>query len=335
MKRLIPTIAVAAMTACSAPGTAGVVEVALVLSGVTKAAEPPPEDRITDVNLFVYNSRGVLEEHRYLRKTPPPYPLKLLSGATYSVYACVNLGYDIGALSLRELLGTRYSLAYPDEYSEGFPMTGAITDVTPTPGTRILSLPLERMMSQLTLSIDRTALDADVGFAVEEIRIGGCPRSALLFGQSGARSQDDLFALGYCLEGDEAAPLNRQAAEGKSGKVSLYQLENCQGEALEGLLSFIEIKAHYHSSEYRTKPGEYLIYRFYPGAPADNYSLRRNCRYDITVKPEGSGLTGDSWRVDISGLEENYNPSVSSTQATIIARSSSDARSMELKQTKR
>lgn len=333
MKRLFQAIAAAIMAACSAP--AGSVEVALVFSGrngVTKAETPPPEDRITDVNLFVYNSRGILEEHRYIRKTGPPYNLKLLSGATYDIYACVNLGYDTGALTLPELMQARYSLAYPDEYSEGFPMSGALNGVTPSPGTSTLSLPLERMMSQLTLSIDRTALDADVGFAVEEVRIGGCPRSVQLFGESGATGPEDIFPLGFCLEGDEITPLN---SAGISGQVSLFQLENCQPELLEDRCSYIEIRAHYYSTEYRTRPGEYLIYRFYPGESPGDYRIRRNCRYAITVRPEGSGLHGDSWRVDMSGLEENQSPSVSSTQETIIRRSSSDARSMELKQTKR
>ena len=323
-KPFIITALAATLYACSTggAGTGDVpVFIGLRTEGCTSKALPPPDDDLlSDLNLFVYNSRGVFEGHWYWRKEGPPYGITLLGGATYSIYACANLGYDLGDLPLDRLMSTRYHLAYEDEYSEGFPMSGSLESVTIDPEAPFLEIPLFRMMSKLTLSIDRTALEADVDFIVEEVRIGGCPRSASLFGRSRAGSKEDVFTRGYVLSGAETSPLDRDVSPGISGDLSLYMLENAQGDLLEGVTderekllkegrydevcSYIEISATYLSPRVRTLPGEFLRYRFYLGEAPGNFDVLRNSEYHISVRPEGDGLSEDSWRVDKSGLED-------------------------------
>ena len=104
-----------------------------------------------------------------------------------------------------------------------------------------------------------------------------------------------------------------------SDVVSVYLLENRQGDLLEGITderekilsdsrysevcSFIELKADYHSPRWHTRAGEHLVYRFYLGESPGNFDVRRNTLYRIWVRPQGDGLQEDSWRVDKTALE--------------------------------
>jgi hypothetical protein len=105
-----------------------------------------------------------------------------------------------------------------------------------------------------------------------------------------------------------------------SGEVSLYMLENMQGELVptigsdsekvfppddprNGICSFIELEMEY-MSESKYSSTKNLIYRFYLGDSRNNLDVERNCHYKITVRPEDDGLGDDGWRVDKSGLTD-------------------------------
>ena len=108
-------------------------------------------------------------------------------------------------------------------------------------------------------------------------------------------------------------------SDGRSGEVSLYMLENMQGEFgthldndhekvfdendhRRNICSYIEMEMEYLSSSQYSKDRN-LIYRFYLGDGLNNLDIERNCHYRITVSPEDDGLKGDGWRVDKSGLD--------------------------------
>ena len=99
-----------------------------------------------------------------------------------------------------------------------------------------------------------------------------------------------------------------------------YMLENMQGDLLPGnedeslkvlpensgsqaFCSYIEIRSEYLSDSQYSRPGEYLVYRFYPGEDPGNFDICRNSEYKIRIMPEGSGLNGTEWRIDKSGIE--------------------------------
>ena len=63
------------------------------------------------------------------------------------------------------------------------------------------------------------------------------------------------------------------------------------------------LKAEYHSLQRNTRVGESLIYRFYLGENRNNFDVRRNTWYRITVQPTGDGLSEESWRVNQGGME--------------------------------
>src|SRR5574344_591195 len=291
----------------------------------------PDETRISDINLFVINSSGELDEHKFLKgaalitdSDEISFSTKVLKNASYSYYVCANMGYSIqGIKNVDDLRNYRYYMTYPDEYKEGMPMSGSVKDITIEDDKQI-SIPLVRMMSKISLNVDRTALDAGVRFLIRSVRIGGCPSSALPFGTSRARSADEIFKSGFVKSGMQTDILNRDISPGLSGDISLYMMENMQGNLLSGTItdqgkvfpqedthkdicSFIELKSEYYSNDFHTRPGEYLIYRFYLGNGLDNFDIERNCHYHVTLRPEGTGITENSWRVDKSALSPVYN----------------------------
>ena len=285
----------------------------------------PDEERITDYNILVFNSFGILEEKHFVSSRQLTmengrivHRTRLLQDIPYTILTATNLGYEIPCRTLEEALSYRYHLAYADEFTPGMPMAALLRDVAVGTDGR-LDIPLERLMAKIELSVDRRALDSDVQFTVREVSIGGCPSSVRLFGESKVESAGHIFRDGYRRTWSQVGELNRDQTLGISGTVSLYLLENLQGDLLEHVTtdsgkvftdsryqevcSYIEIKAEYHSPSIHSRAGEYLIYRFYLGENRNNFDVRRNTHYRITVRPEGDGLREDSWRVDKSGLE--------------------------------
>lgn len=283
-------------------------------------ATNPPEDDIDDVNIFIFGPGNTPEAHIWAKGREIQdgcVKVSLIRDVPYTFYICANTGYRMEDSSASQLDEMRYFLTYPDEFSRGIPMSAVLRDVV---ADDVIDLELTRCMAKLEIRLDRSKLYSGVDIGIESIEVGACPRSVALFKESRARSTDDLFPKGYQKSGLETGPLNTDVASGMSAPLTLYLLENCQGTLLEGatgpedkvfgslektgeLCSYVEIHASYSSSRYCNRPGEYLIYRFYLGESLDNFDVRRNVDYSIVVRPEGSGLNEDSWRVNRSALE--------------------------------
>ena len=293
-KVLLPLLLLLLLSCERIPGGEGISVVFTPLpTPEVKSDDPEDEDLVSDLNIFLYGWDGGLEEHRFIPRRllggNCSFGMDLLSGGTYTICVCANMGYSLYAPpKLDSLKNMRFHLAYPDEYTMGIPMSGCLENFSPD-GSGEQTVPLRRMMAKISVGMDRSALDGDVRIYVRRISVGNCPSSALLFGNSSARGGDDVFASGFSKADMKAEALNRTP----SGTVDLYLLENMG----EDTGCWIEMELEYHSDLFHTPPGEYLIYRFHTG------EVRRNTSRSITVRPEGDGLNGDSWRVDRSALE--------------------------------
>ena len=300
--------------------------VILTPSALTPTRAGDPDDvKITDFNLYIFNAFGVLEERVYvparslrLVNGRVEYPTTLLKDVPYTVLAAANLGFELPFRSLEEARSYRYHLAYPDEFTQGIPMVAFVQEVT-VGDDGVLEVPLERLMARVELAIDRSRLHSDIQFRVTDVQVGACPSSARIIGPSRVSGKQETFTIGYGKTGNQVSALN-ESVDGKlSRSVSVYLLENCQGDLLDNVLtdsgkvfmdgryeeicSYIQIKAEYHSPEHSTRVGESLIYRFYLGENRNNFDVRRNSWYRITVQPTGDGLSEESWRVDQGGME--------------------------------
>lgn len=285
-----------------------------------RSVDPSDEDRISDLNLFVFTEDGILEEKRFLPEREfdaGALRVRLLEGVRYRIVACANMGYALPCTTLSELRAYRYPLVYPDEYSHGLPMSGEV--VFEAGSTDSVEIPLERLLSKIRLRIDRSCLDSDVSFNIRSVRIGNCPRSATLFGESRAETDQDLFAQGFHKEGRAVDPLNVRSWNGLSETVDLHLLENIQGELLPdnhdprtkvlpanhpgyGVASYVELTIDYVSDDWYSGIDNWLVYRFWLGESPSDFSVRRDACYPFTITPEGDGLQGDPWRIDRSRL---------------------------------
>ena len=313
---------------CTHPGLHEPEEVTLHLAtGESRTrAKTPDEALITDYNLMIFNSFGELEEKVFVPRRSLGFvngqvvhSTRLLKDAPYTILVAANLGYEIPCRTLQEALSYRYPLTYPDEFTPGLPMSALLENcVVGKEGS--LEIRLERLMARIDLQIDRRALDTQVSFQVVGVKVGGCPRSALLFAESTAETREQVFQEGFSHTGTQVSALNRDLSLGISAPVSLYLLENCQGTLLQhvttdrgkvfenslyqDVCSYIELKISYFSPSWNSPAGQYLIYRFYLGEDLNNFDVHRNTRYRILVRPEGDGLQEESWRVSKEGLQE-------------------------------
>lgn len=330
MRKIVPLfcllLAVAACTRGREPSSPSALSLIHLFADTppTRALDPD-ENCITDYNLLIFNVFGILEEKVFvsnrqlkLENGKVCHRTRLLQDVPYTVLAAANLGYELPCRTLEEALSYRYHMAYPDEFTPGMPMA-AILEGTVTGKEGILEVPLQRLMAKIELTLDRRSLDKDVRFTVREVRVGGCPSSVRLFGRSKAESATDIFREGYLKDWRQVSALNREVSVGVSEPLSVYLLENAQGDLLEHVTtpqgkvftdsryqevcSYIEIKAEYHSPSASTRPGEHLVYRFYLGEDLNNFDVFRNVHYRVTVRPEGDGLKENSWRVDQGGME--------------------------------
>lgn len=289
----------------------------------TKASDPD-EDLISDINLFVFSEDGRIEEFIWLsrreltKKTEIKVSVNAVMGVKTGIACCANFGFKLSSVnSLDDLANYRYTLAYPDEYLGGLPMYASMDKIfTRDAGTARLEL--KRLMSKISLRMDRNGLDDGVKLTVKSVSVGNCPRSVALDGRSSVTRESDTFKTGLTKKLSDVAALNREEYYGVSEAVNLYILENMQGDLLDdtvddsgkiltgpraGLCSYIELKCDYQSPFAYTRAGEYLTYRFYLGESCSNFDVGRNCHYRITVQPHGTGLEDVSWRVDASGVE--------------------------------
>ena len=296
----------------------------LALEGSTPTRSAlPDETLVSDINLLIYNSEGLLEERRFLSgrqlsAADGTVRLKtgLLKGVPYDIFVAANIGYALPVLSRKDVETYRYHLAYPDEYSRGMPMSAHL-DGYVNKGEAEVLLPLVRTMARIDVTVDRTKLDSDVSFQVTSVHVGNGPSSVRLFGDSRAESAAQVFAGGFSLEGKQVQALNIDQTTGVSGSVSLYLPENLQGDLLstqdergkvfsEGqydkVCSYLEIRGTYHSDSWHTRAGEPLVYRFYLGDGPGNFDIFRNTACKVTVHLEGTGLGEEGWRVDKSRL---------------------------------
>lgn len=286
---------------------------------VTSKAARPDEQKISDINIMVFDEYGDLEASKWIQADGyHGQEFKLIQGRRYTLCACANLGYRIYVPRLEEVKDIIYHLAYPDEYREGIPMSVVEEISIPEKEEAEIEMKMERLMSKISIRMDRSRLDEDIEMIVTGISIGNCPKKVRVFSESKAGSEEDCFIAGFNIHDEEIENLNTVENAHISKDVTLYMLENMQGRFAEENIysdtekvlsphdpryrtsSYIEISMQYVSKKMYSKRD--LKYRFYLGEGKNDLDVERNCHYRITVCPNGDGLGDDSWRVDKTGL---------------------------------
>lgn len=259
------------------------------------------EDDIWDCNIYVFDAEGAAFSHSFHSfpqackglatvKTP------LFLGEEYSVYAIANAGYDTGNMSLQQLLEHKLYISYPDGNLRGIAMAGR-EEIRIDRSGQGAQIGLQRLMARIDLNVDISRLDAGITFQPTSARIGNCARCTKPFKEYGVESRDEIFPGGYTAD---MTGTGYDYGSGTCG-AALYCMENIQGGKDTGLCPYVEVFVNYRSAKCHSE-GKGLVYRFYLHE-GEEYGVRRNCRYNVSIRPEKDGLsTTDSWRLDKGNL---------------------------------
>ena len=232
--------------ACSRTATTpeyGMVSIAFTPGILHTKTYDPEENKISDLNVFIFDENGILEESRYLQRSGLQSDgntvfcnMRCIRNTELQVFACANVGFRINDINdIDDLNKFRYYMSYPDEYSRGIPMSGSSGKVKVNNDKKSIVVKMERLMSRISVSVDRRALKKNVRFNVRSIRIGGCPKSANMFARSKAEGKGDTFGQGFMKRYAETDDLNIDGnyIEGKVGdKVHLWAETDPAGSRL-------------------------------------------------------------------------------------------------------
>lgn len=264
--------------------------------------------KINDINILVFNCRGVLEQHLYFSRSEMDYSGELerdiefdiLYGTSYGIYVMANLGYKVNITSLEAMKAYEYPISYPGEMISGMPMAGFQAEVQSSSDATYLKIPLERLYARVDLKFDRTALNEDVDMRVAGARVIYSPKMIRVFGESKPETSSQFFLTGQVFGDDAIWKLNNSLLK---DPLEIYILENTGNT--NGYRPYLEVQIDYLSGSYYTPKNEYLIYRTFL---SESNCLRRNTVYPLTLIPEGTGLGSDpsspSWKIDASALKE-------------------------------
>lgn len=277
--------------------------------------EPRVEDdeEFHDLNLFVFNEQGVLEEKRYVEFNPGVikgnnvnFPVRLYNNCRYSFYCIANAGYSLKIVDEDELLRYKFPLSSPGEQVFGMPYAACTRDYLITKSEPV-KLEFERLFAKVNLRMDRGELDRDVKLYVKSAKLCNVARRATVFGESYVKDAANLFPQGYYFTGEEAAILNSNYGS-KSNPLEFYLLENITGSTLNGqkdYCTYVELKLSYTSPDAYTPDGTFLIYRTYIHDNTGSLDIRRGNAYTVTISPSGDAISrrhSDSWMMDASAI---------------------------------
>ena len=306
-------------------GTSAVVSVAFVFEGedlsggdnafIVKSVD---ERLLRDINLYVVNEDESVISHGYFTELEKA-AVTIYEGVKLKVYAVANLGASVPLASEDELV----ALECGGGYGSAVIMCGKLP-LQDLSGRGNVVVPLVRAQAKITIKADYSGLDEGVSVVIDKVSLCNTPKMVSLFGENRLVDADEAVV------GESRAGLSRGELE---MGISFYQFENLQGELLAGnseqrlkvwpegsryasLCSYVEMRGRYSSA---VKEGE-ICYRFYLGGNmCSNFDVKRNTHYCLTVKFAADGaIDEDSWRVDVSGLNDVVPPEVSFASSAMV-----------------
>lgn len=298
---------------CIPPGTA---TIHLHIYGEqmkTKSGGIDTEDGLSDLNLFVFDSDGSLIYSTYMSEITTDISLDVMYGTVYSIYAIANCGDMTGLDECTSITGleslyqeyANYSALFNE--NNCFHLSGKV-EVLVDQENQDIMLPLKRLVSKLTLKIDKSKLDSDVSMSIHTVRIYNSNTKVHYFQDSKAESDNTYYYF----------RLLRYTTSDifTTGEV-FYLPENLQGDLLttspseiyhrppdgySNICTYVEVQVIYQSS---TIYNGGLCYKFFlhDGINTNNFDVGRNNHYICTIIPVGNGISEESWRVDRSTEE--------------------------------
>lgn len=271
----------------------------------TRSSISVSDTKVTDINIYAYYD-GMLEASVY-EKSPQSVSLSLMNGRKYNLYALSNMGEVNGPVSEDELIAMDYSIEAISDMSGGLPMSWSQKSFTVSGSSPKASVTLERLVSRIRFSIDKSALD---GLSVTAVQLKqGALRATPFISGSKAASTSEVGDGDYATSSDISS-LN------SGNTVTFYALENCQGVLLpnnkeasskvpeeiadkSALCTYLEMTASF-SGKYEgvDVSSDNVKYRFYLGEDnCTDFNVIRNKDVKINLKVTEDRIFDESWRV--------------------------------------
>lgn len=257
--------------------------------GVQYVTRATDEQTVRDVNLFLYDPRGVLPTRHFYVESGA-VECSVLPGQ-YEAYAVANVHRDMGEMTREELHAVQ--LPSVTKY-ETLPMSGHTTltveDRMPTP-----AITVRRTVAKIVCNV---SLESSVVYAMklQSVQVMNAAASTKLFDEE--QTADSFITLNSTEIG---------TSEGRKASRTFYLLENCRGDvpsittqqqkcaanAPQGA-TFVRIKAQ--------NAGLQVTYDVYMGENnTSNFDVRRNTVQTLEIRIKG--LSEVDTRVHSFGVE--------------------------------
>ena len=254
-------------------------EVMLLISVCTEQATPITrsidEDSIEDVNIFLYDTKGLYpEQHIYADNDVVKCKLK---PSIYEVYAVVNIHQDMGNMSREQL--QEYCIPYSENYKT-LPMAGKAT-ITVQTDIEDPEIVVRRCVAKIVcnISIDNAVSST---MALKSVQMMNVPTSTILFTEGQASTQNT-----------ESTPITMTSSQARSCQQTFYLFENCQGK-VPHIISQEQKCAEYAPADATyvrvtaTDKGKQLTFDVYLGENnTSNFDVRRNTAQTLDISLKG------------------------------------------------
>ena len=282
---------------------------------LTRTSTPADEKGISDINIFLYNTRGKLTRYLYSNTPSERIQMEIPAGEHLSTYVIANAGNLTELPQVSDeasLKGECFTFHTPSQADgNAIPMSAYLPPRQFSDGESV-ALPLVRLLSKFRVIIDKSALAPTVTtFDIKCARLRNINTRVPYF-SDGRVTQDNKAAdIWESREGDDLSTLFTSG-------IDFYIPENMQGDLLNGNLdqkthippegyiqrcSYIEFLVNYRSTEMYDQE---LVYRYFihDGRMLDNFDIIRNTMYTCITTFSGTGINEETWRIERSSLEK-------------------------------
>lgn len=271
----------------------------------TRSSISASETAVEDLNIYAYYN-GTLETGAFI-ESPSSFTMELIKGREYNLYVLANMGEIEAPHQETEMSGYCYSIKSVSDISGSFPMAWEYPAYTVSGSSPKVSISLERLISRIRFSIDKSSID---DFSVTAVKL--CQGALKMYPFSSGSKAESTSDVG---DGDYATSSDLSTLN-SGGTVTFYTLENCQGVLLPGntdpesknpeeisdqslLCTYLEMTASY-SGQYEgvDVSSDNVKYRFYLGEDnCTDFNVRRNNDLKIHLNVTEERIFDDRWKV--------------------------------------
>ena len=283
----------------------------------TKATYMPSTlNKITNVNVWIYRDGALLSDYSFYKSdyaSDPHLPMMFPSAsASYNVYLFANVGQKTAPANEANIGTVSFSVNdYSSFINNGFPMANSVLNYTPSGGQ---SISIKRLVGVYNISLAQSS--DKITWTVTGGRLKNVPMTVRPFGTldgfdgyaSKIQSAGERQETGDFLSSSDITALN------SGSSVSLYFLENCQGQLLPSNTDYRLKKLESTHPAYSyctflqldcsavTPTATYsnIHYNFYLGEDATtDFSVRRSTQHAFSLQLSSDIIsTEEEWFIE-------------------------------------